>query len=446
MQRILIANCDQAECKLIEEALDNKHVVLTLRDPSEYQVSEHDCDAILVDSNFTENHGFDFLMNILVDCHVPTLLIVPIDHPEYALEAVRAGAYNYLVKTPNYLELLSFTIEKAIAGYLEHDELLRTIMVLKKRVKELESKTSLASNKNPIAQSVDQRETSSPSANNRTSLIDEIKRQLSEGKFNLPSYPEINDKLKTLIDKGAGMPEISRLISDDAAISTELIKISNSALFKGVSNNISVEQAINRLGLKETAMHTEIISNRALYSNSSKKFSPLLADLWNHSMACAHTSHIVSTHLGIGEPHDLFMMGLLHDIGVLLLLQIIIEVDSLGAMEQEIVPEQLHDFLTTHHNSFGKSILTRWKFPESYTDIAAFHDNPENSDNQTDELMIVNFSNLLVHTLGHALKPEQGIELEKLESTKHLGLDVDKIEAITEEAIVLIDEARQRVN
>ena len=82
-------------------ALEKAYHVSVLPTPHELDEHIHRSDLVLLDCNFTENNGIDCLMDILSRAHVPVLMVTPLDDPQCAIEAMRLGAGNFVVKTHN---------------------------------------------------------------------------------------------------------------------------------------------------------------------------------------------------------------------------------------------------------------------------------------------------------------------------------------------------------
>ena len=64
---------------------------------------------------------------------LPVVMVTGVDEPEIAAEALKIGAYDYIVKYDQYLETLAIAVEKAIAkhrlklkGKKSHDKLRAT--------------------------------------------------------------------------------------------------------------------------------------------------------------------------------------------------------------------------------------------------------------------------------------------------------------------------------
>lgn len=438
---IVVANQDGLETEAIRQEIGETYGVHAITAPAEFPTYAANCDLILLDANFTEKHGVDFLTGVLSLRQLPVLIITPVEQPQWAVEAVRAGAINYLVKTTTYRALLNHTIKDAIERFEEREELKRIRAKLQGRPSDLEQQSS-PPGKN-VAEAV-AREKADPRGI-RSSLLEEITKQLRKGEITVPSYPEINVKLRRLMTDQADIADIARLLRNDPAISSKLMIAANSARFGGGREIKTVEQAITRLGMNETRLHVEVISNRSLYTMRNEKYQPLVTRLWEHSMACAHASQIISRLTLVGIPDEVFTVALLHDIGKLLLIQIIADLEFKGLVMKEPGTDVPHAFMAEHHGRFGKSVLDRWRFPEVYGQVALSHDAPEIPDASAPELLLVHFANLLVKKMGYSMEPAQEIDLAASKSAKRLRLGADEIARLSDEVKTVVEESKSAI-
>lgn len=422
MSSVVVANSSDSESEEIKNVLRNDYDVRVMTSPDQPIDLEDKCDLILLDHNFTEDSGIDFLSAVLSKIHVPVLMVTSPDEPRCAIEAIRLGAYNYLVKTAGYYDLLNYSIKEAIDKFNEREEMKRTIMALKTRVAELERHVELG----------DEEREDDSFGEEKATLIEAITTRFKRGEINLPSYPKINSEFRHLMEQGADISKITDLLKQDVGIYSKLLSISNSPYYCGLTPNRTLEQAISRLGLKTTKNYVEIISNRSLYTTSNKKYKEILKKLWEHSLSCAYASEILSNHLQHKMADEVFTMGLLHDIGKLLLLQIAIEMDTKGIYGQEIDVHELTETLDNYHGVFGGSLLKKWNFPPEYAYISQYHNNVEKAGNITKELMIIHLANLIAKSLGYTLNGPQSIDLENVPSLEFLKLPLQEIAQIEE--------------
>jgi HD-like signal output (HDOD) protein/response regulator of citrate/malate metabolism len=423
MQSVLIANINLEEIRAVCKAIGKEYEALSITTPEELDGLQEKCEAILLDHGFTDRFGFDILRRITSRSHLPVVMITPPDDPKCAIEAMRLGAHNYIVKTANYRELLVPSIKEAVDKFNERQELKETIAGLKERVAELEAQ--LASHDHARAGEKPPEE--------KTSLILEIAARFKRGEVNLPSYPEINTNFRKLLHLGAGVSAVAGLLKKDMGISSKLIGISNSPYYRGLSESKTVEQAIGRLGLEETKKYVAVITNRALYVTHGGKFGDFLNDLWAHSLSCAYASEAISRELRIPGQDEFFTLGLLHDIGKLVLIQVVAEIEAGGRFGNGADTEELSVTMKAYHGSFGQAILKKWGLPAVYGQIAQYHDSMEKADSISRELQVIHLGNLIALALGHGQKQPVEIDLQNAASSTLLGMTQEKITKVQEQ-------------
>jgi HD-like signal output (HDOD) protein len=203
-----------------------------------------------------------------------------------------------------------------------------------------------------------------------------------------------------------------------------------------------LEQAVTRLGLTTTRQYVDAISHRTLYGSKNKKLLELLNMLWEHSLSCAYASRVVSELLNLELPEDAFTLGLLHDIGKLVLWQAIAELQAKNRLGEKINTELL-DTIDTHHGKFGASLLKMWKFSTIYIDVAIYHDNLEQADPISKGLLTVHFANLMAKSIGYDMGQQAEVDLESAESARLLGLDSTMISEIRDQTEGLMEEMKE---
>jgi len=235
----------------------------------------------------------------------------------------------------------------------------------------------------------------------KESIVENIISSFKRGEITLPSLPQINTKFNEMVSKGANLQEVGDILKKDAAISSKLISVANSVYYQGETETKNLGLAISRLGLDTTKHYVDAISNRTLYTTSNKKFVEFIEKLWKHSLSCAYASETVSESIKLKLQDDAFTMRLLHDIGKLVFLQIVAELEAQGKLGEEVDRAELLNTLNTHQGKIGAILLKKWGFSNGYIQIAMFHDNLEEADPISKKLLVVHFANLLVKSMGY---------------------------------------------
>lgn len=277
----------------------------------------------------------------------------------------------------------------------------------------------------------------------KSDFIETMINRFKRGDIDLPTIPQIHTKYKQLMDSGATLQSIAELLKQDAAISSKLISISNSAYYRGMVENKNLESAISRLGLETTKQTVGAIANRGLYETGDSKYKQIIENLWLHSLSCACACQSAAKTVKARLDEDAFTLGLLHDIGKLVLVKVVAgaEKRSQEAKESEVM--ELLQSLDAYHGRTGGILLKKWGFSEKFLSVSLYHDAIEKADGVTKELEVVHFSNLLVKLMGYGQSEPLKIILEDTASAGSLGLDAAMIDGIREQVREQMDAMKQ---
>ena len=98
--------------------------------------------------------------------------------------------------------------------------------------------------------------------------------------------------------------------------------------------------------------------------------------------------------------------------------------------------------LNAHHGRFGAQLLKRWGFPEGYCQICMYHDNLEEADPVSKELLVIHMANILVKTMGYGDAPGQAIDMEDISSAQFLKMTVPMLTQIKDEVTQIMQESQ----
>lgn len=200
----------------------------------------------------------------------------------------------------------------------------------------------------------------------------------------LPTLPKIALRIREIIASDTGNASIlARIIEQDPSIASNILKVANSTFYSTSGNKItSIKLAITRIGFNEIghiAMAVSLIKNFSSKSNvlDYKYF-------WKHSLATGFlTSNIYeSVDFSFANRHSLFLAGLFHDIGILVLDQFfhdeferIIEL----ALKEEISYLEAEKIVipTENHAVLGSALLEFWNLDLAIISAIRYHHNPE---------------------------------------------------------------------
>ena len=217
------------------------------------------------------------------------------------------------------------------------------------------------------------KEPSTPAPTSTDQIYGEIIFLLNSSQTNLPSLPKLYIRFRELVARRANFNEIVGLLRNDIAISAELIRRSNSAYYKGFMANKSLEQAVARMGYNASMQVVAELSIRKFFTMRTKKYRSLVENLWKHSISSAYAAEFLAKLLKLDLKGDPFLLGLLHDIGKLALLQIIADMERKGRFNDGIHPIMLINILDDYHCQLGAKLLEKWRFADCYIHTALYH-------------------------------------------------------------------------
>jgi putative nucleotidyltransferase with HDIG domain len=130
----------------------------------------------------------------------------------------------------------------------------------------------------------------------------------------LPVQPGAAMRLLWMLeDPRTSAADLGRLIESDPSLSTQVIRLANTA-FYGLSGKVSSAwRAVTVLGLATV----RAIATTAAFDLFSEKGRSVPDDFWSHSVTTAAAAAALARRVGI-QPSDAFSAGLLHDIGAAL--------------------------------------------------------------------------------------------------------------------------------
>ncbi len=242
-------------------------------------------------------------------------------------------------------------------------------------------------------------------------MLDRINKLIDSDKLTLPVFDKVATRIRELTaDHGCDVAEIERLIGSDQALSAEVLRAANSPFYGGLSTIRTIQNAIVRHGLDQVTRLVCLASQFSKYKARDRQLSAMLQELWRHSSTTAMAAQWIAKRLRADElDEECFLGGLFHDIGKLLILRAIDEINYLEG-RLTISKPLVREVLDTAHTQLGHNLLTRWNLPKTYCQVALTH-HDEEFDATDLALVIVRLANEATKKLGADLNPDPTIVL-----------------------------------
>lgn len=206
----------------------------------------------------------------------------------------------------------------------------------------------------------------------------------------LPTAPDVALKIVQMNERdGATVDEFADLINRDPALAVKLLKTANSSMF-GIPREVTnIRQAVMLLGLRSV----NLLALSFSLTSTARGESDLPFDYrryWTHTIAMTVAARYITDLYSPSVKDEAFVVGLLCDIGQLLLAEhapkeygpVLEELESSARPVHEVEQE----LLGTTHAALGQELLDTWGLPPLLCRAVGAHHEPSTLDDSDDRL------------------------------------------------------------
>lgn len=230
---------------------------------------------------------------------------------------------------------------------------------------------------------------------------------------------------------------LADLIHRDQAFTGHLMRVANSPMFGARSKIVSLRQALAQLGIRKVSEITFFIACRSTTFDVGELKNEL-EGTFPHAYATAQFAQAIGKAANLhGE--ELFLAGLLHDLGRPVLLQAAVSIHRKNFPETAIDRQATLAAVDLLHARASKVLAESWRLPQSVSIAIAHHHSPE----QTNAFAPYAYAVALADELSHATMEDGDLEsLCDHPSAGALGLRSDKMKSILAGADAIREAAR----
>ena len=192
----------------------------------------------------------------------------------------------------------------------------------------------------------------------------------------LKPFPAVAQRMMNLVsDPDVRIDDVSRLVQNDPAIAGKTVRLANSALYRVGQPVDTIDQAIMRLGLTTLNQMVTALAVVGMFRDSTG----LGRDIRDHCVGTAAIGRALARRKNWYGHGQVFMTGLMHDLGQLLSMQT-------GELVYDDIPAERHGPDKTHvyerevlgydHAVLGAHVLRGWRIPDPVPQAVAWHHQP----------------------------------------------------------------------
>lgn len=175
------------------------------------------------------------------------------------------------------------------------------------------------------------------------------------GKLALPSLPKVAKAiLDALNDPSISSVRLARLIQMDLAVTGGLVRLANSPMYRGSKPINDLRNAIIRLGMDVTRSAVVSLAMQQIFRTNSPLMKHRMKAAWNRSVHVSALSYVIARHCRGFQPEQALLAGLLHDVGVVPIL------DYVSRNYREIADEDLEATIIKLRGLVGELVVGYW--------------------------------------------------------------------------------------
>lgn len=216
--------------------------------------------------------------------------------------------------------------------------------------------------------------------------------------------PVVGDRLAGyLVGEISDTRGFAEIIMQDPALSAAVLQCANSSFFRRASAVATVPHAMITVGIKQIQELLDGVVERskgiALFGGNramARKF-------WEHSVAVGRIAEMLKDAIRITTPADIFLAGLLHDLGMLALDKIdsgfYVRLEQQKLLMADLI-EAEKEQIGADHCQTGYWLLEKMGLPRLYQDVAHFHHAPEHARDNYLAVALVHLADLFAVNRG----------------------------------------------
>lgn len=221
---------------------------------------------------------------------------------------------------------------------------------------------------------------------------------LVENVLHLVSLPEIYLRLQQVLDDPHHTRmQVAEVVAYDPSLSARVLRIANSSYY-GFPNEVdSISTAVNIIGeieLRNIVLATTVVNTMSKLEQNGLDIN----QFWLHSVLCGVTARLIAREVGGCNPENLFLCGMLHDLGILILYRQEKELANSVAWQMHDCQQSRHQaeqvLLGFDHARLGGLLAQAWGLTPLLQEVINCHHQPTMAVEYLREAQILCLANL----------------------------------------------------
>lgn len=210
---------------------------------------------------------------------------------------------------------------------------------------------------------------------------DQAATALVQGNVKLVSLPHVCIRVNLMVgDPDHSAADIGIVIQQDASLTARLLKIANSSLYGFRSRVDTISRAVTVIGQRELRDLVFAVSAVRTFAQIPVELANM-ASFWRHSIFTGIVAKLLAQECGVLHTERLFIAGLLHDLGKLLIFHKMPEQAQKALRRSVALDEPLYlaerTLVGVDHGAVGGALATLWALPPALHGALRYHHEPD---------------------------------------------------------------------
>ena len=201
----------------------------------------------------------------------------------------------------------------------------------------------------------------------------------------LPTMPEIASKILNMVNNPeVSFKDVAEEISKDQSMTTNILKLCNSAYFSRGKEITSIDRAIVSIGIKELTGIIMVIAAKPVLDKFVIGYDLGKGELWKQGLMVANLAKKIALLKNRKDIADVvFTGGIIHNVGKTVIAIYVQSTykDILNEVKTKSMTfnEAEKSIMGYSHQEISEKILEKWNFPAVLKAIVRYYTEPENA-------------------------------------------------------------------
>ena len=197
-----------------------------------------------------------------------------------------------------------------------------------------------------------------------------------------------------------GVKDIAAVVGVDPNLTSRLLRLANSSFYNFARKIDTISRAVAVIGTAE--LYQLVLSVSAVKTFSSIPNELVKMDtFWRHSVYTGLLARALAIRINVLHPERLFVSGLMHDIGSLVLYHerpdAMRDILLVAEGDEEVLYQAELDTFRLNHATVAGYLMEQWQLPEELIDAVTWHHQPERAEKARMEAHILYLANHMVN-------------------------------------------------